>query len=136
VAVGWLRGYARSTRQTTIVAITELWGSRPVVKMKGCGMAESSSSSSGTMEPEPVGVHCLFCNEFPSSAIMGQTVQSCSPVLHQLTVSSIHYMACLFYSFRLQFQTSVSLASCCPPSFSVAMVNCGYGPKSMEQPRC
>ena len=39
----------------------------------------SVSSSSGTMGPEPVGVHCLSCNEFPSSANLrswaGQTVQ-------------------------------------------------------------
>ena len=35
----------------------------------------SSSSSSGTMGPAPVGVNCLSCNEFPSSAILGQTVQ-------------------------------------------------------------
>jgi len=33
------------------------------------------SSSSGNMGPAPVGVHCLSCNEFPSSAIVGQTVQ-------------------------------------------------------------
>jgi len=34
-----------------------------------------SSSSSGTMGPAPVGVHYLSCNEFPSSAILEQTVQ-------------------------------------------------------------
>jgi len=32
-------------------------------------------SFSGTMGPAPVRVHCLSCNEFPSSAILGQTVQ-------------------------------------------------------------
>jgi len=31
-----------------------------------------SSSSSGTMEPAPTGVHCLSCNQFPSSTILGQ----------------------------------------------------------------
>jgi len=45
---------------------------------------------------------------------------SCSPVLHrlhQLTMLSIHSVhGCLFYSFCLQFRTSVSLTSCCAPS--------------------
>jgi len=64
---------------------------------------------SGTMEPAPIGVHCLSCNEFPSSAILGQTTQLlCRP--------STLYMACLVYLFRLQFRTSVLLTSCCPPS--------------------
>ena len=45
------------------------------------------------MGPVLVGVHCLSCNEFPSSTILDQTVQlllSSTPVLHQLTMSSIH----------------------------------------------
>jgi len=40
-----------------------------------CVILSVASSSSGTMGPAPIGVHCLFCNEFPSSAILGQTVQ-------------------------------------------------------------
>jgi len=39
------------------------------------GTGSDGSSSSGTMGPAPVSVHCLSCNEFPFSAILGQTVQ-------------------------------------------------------------
>jgi len=51
---------------------------------------------------------------------------SCSALVVQSYTSwqcrpSTLYMACLFYSFRLQFRTSVSLTSCCPPSCT-----CGF----------
>ena len=79
-----------------------------------------ASSSSGTMGPAPVGAHCLSCNEFPFSAILGQTVQLLKSSLTPAdnVVHPLSNMACLFYSFRLQFGTSVSLTSCCPPSCS------------------
>jgi len=37
--------------------------------------SSSYSSFSGNMRPAPVGVHCLYCNEFSFSVILGQTVQ-------------------------------------------------------------
>ena len=46
------------------------------VGLNSISSSSSSSSSSGTMGPAPVGVRCLSCNKFPSSAILGQTVHT------------------------------------------------------------
>jgi len=47
--------------------------------------SSSSSSSSGTMRLATVGVHCLPCIEFPSSAIFGQTVQLLLTSVYEVT---------------------------------------------------
>jgi len=59
-----------SKRIATSITVSVSGDSVPTVTS-----SSSSSSSSGTMGPGPVGVHCLSCNEFPSSVILGQTVQ-------------------------------------------------------------
>ena len=60
--------------------------------------------------PAPIGVHCLSCscNEFPSSAILGQPISSCSPILHQLTMSSIHSLRGLPLLFVLSTIPNIS----------------------------
>jgi len=67
------------------------------------------SSSSGTMGPAPIGVHCLSCDEFLSSVILGELFSFCSSVLHQLTMSSIHSLHVLPLLFVLSTVPNISV---------------------------
>jgi len=70
------------------------------------------------MGPAPVGVHCLPCNEFPSSAILGQTVLllyfSLTPadnVVHPLSTWPASFIRSVYNSDH-----QCLLTSCCPQS--------------------
>jgi len=54
------------------------------------------SSSSRTMWPVPVGVHCLSCNEFPSSVIMAQTVHDIVIDISGIVIDCCWHCWCIY----------------------------------------